>query len=105
MNERTYTWSEARQTQPGLPSHRKVDYWARLGALGPGMEPGTGNDRAWTRRQLSQLAAIQTLADDLDGFGLPLSMPLIKRVWDALGATDWTVLNSGNVRIIAQVVV
>lgn len=101
----TYTWAEAKQIQKGLPSYRQVDYWARLRVFGDDLTPGTGHDRHWTRRQLQQLAAIQTLTDDLKGIGLANQMPaaLARRVWQALNSTNWSTLESGGVRIVVSI--
>lgn len=101
----TFTWIQAQGIQPGLPSYRKVDYWAREGSLGRHRTPGTGDQRRWTRRELRILAAIQTLAGDLSGLCIEqVPALLVGRIWAALTTTelDWAVLNSGGVRIIAQ---
>jgi len=100
----TYGWSEAHKIQHGLPSFRRVDRWSRLGALKPQpIELGSGNQRYWTRRELRKLAALQVASDDLAGLGFThIPVALVARCWEALDTTNWTIVNSGGVRIIVQ---
>ena len=85
----------------GLPSYRQMDYWARNGALGDKNKQavGSGNYREWTEHDLTRLAAIFEVVEDLRALGCQMSMHIVAQLWDLLDKASTAILRAGTIAI------
>lgn len=74
-------------------SYRRLDYWARAGAVTPSVAEadGIGTRRGWSPDDVSRLIAIAEVCGDLDELGMDISIDLVALLWgrlvDKLAAT------------------
>lgn len=68
-------------------SYRMLDYWTRLGAVGPSLDDGegSGSRRLWSERDVLVLGAIARVYTDLDKLGIDQAgHGIIARLWRQL---------------------